>query len=257
MVTLTNLCGIDAAVRAALAGLGIFAFAGHALALRPYDSTDADVAPEHEFELEFGPYGRLRQGDQKSVIAPALIANIGLAGGRELVIEGKLQHLRDAPPDVHSTNLIDAGVFLKQILRRGALQDETGVSIATEYGLLLPTAHDEHGVGASWAGIVSHRSAYGSVHLNAAAQYTREHEPSAFLGAILEGPYTWAVRPVMELTAEQTSGEPRAHSRLFGLIWRKQENLSFDVALRSGNSGGLHFNEIRAGLTWSFDMGKK
>ena len=228
-----------------------------ALALRPYESTDADVAEAGQFELELGPIGRLREGSQKSIIAPAAIGNIGLTGGRELVIEGKLQWLKDSPPDVHSTNLIDAGVFLKQILRRGVLQDETGLSVATEYGLLLPTAHDEHGLGASLAGIVSNRSALGSLHLNTVLQYTREHEPSAFLGAILEGPHEWTVRPVMELTAEQTSGAPRGYSRLAGLIWRKQENLAFDIAVRSGSSAGQRINEIRAGLTWSFDIGRK
>ena len=227
-----------------------------ALALRPYDSTDADVAGEGQFELELGPVGRLREGSQKSVIAPAVVGNVGLAGGRELVMEGKLQWLKDSPPDVHATNLIDAGVFIKQILRKGALQDEPGLSVATEYGLLLPTAHDEHGIGASVAGIVSHRSAWYSVHLNGVLQYTRDHEPAAFLGTILEGPYHWAVRPVMELTAEQASGAPRTVSRLIGVIWRKQDNLSFDVAVRSASSGGHSINEIRAGLTWTFEPGR-
>jgi len=227
-----------------------------ALAYRPFDSTDADVARVGEFELELGPIGSLREGQSKSWVAPALIANIGLQGDRELVLQGQRQSLRDGAPDTPSSSLTNTGVFIKQILRRGVLQDEAGVSVATEYGVLLPEIHGANGTGLSWAGIVSQRWPVATVHLNTALELNRDHRPDAFVGAIVEGPYDWPVRPVMELFTEQASGGPRVVSRLAGMIWRSRENLTFDIGIRSASAGDLHINELRVGLTWGFSMGK-
>ena len=227
-----------------------------ALAYRPFDSTDADVAGKSEFELELGPLGSLRDTGNRYWVATAVVANFGLPGDRELVLQGQRQQSRDGGPDVPATSVVNTGAFIKQILRRGALQDAEGPSVATEYGLLLPTINDEHGAGFSWAGIVSQRRPYGTAHLNAEIAYTRAHKPEAFLGAILEGPYEWAVRPVMELTVEQESGAARTISRLVGLIWHKQENLSFDIGVRSAYGGDRHVNELRIGFTWNLSLHK-
>jgi hypothetical protein len=235
----------------------ILALPAHpALAYRPFDSTDADVAGTGEFELELGPIGSLREGQNRSWVAPALIANIGLQGDRELVLQGQRQSLREGAPDIPSTSLVNTGMFIKQVLRRGVLQGETGLSIATEYGVLLPEIHGANGTGLSWAGIVSQRWPATTVHLNTVFELNRDHRPDAFLGAIVEGPYDWPVRPVMELFTEQTSGSPRVVSRLIGMIWRSKEQLSFDIGIRSAASGDQHINEIRVGLTWGFSMGK-
>ena len=75
-------------------------------------------------------------------------------------------------------------------------------------------------------GIASQRWPAGTVHLNGALALNREHQPGASLGVIVEGPYEWQVRPVMELFAEQASGSPRTVSRLIGAIWRSKEHLS-------------------------------
>jgi hypothetical protein len=147
-------------------------------------------------------------------------------------------------------------VFIKQVLRKGALQDEPGPSVATEYGFLLPGIHAENGVGFSLAGIVSQRFPAGTVHLNGALTLNREHRQEAFLGVIVEGPYGWTVRPVMEVFAEQASGSPRAVSRLIGAIWRSKDDLSFDIGVRSANEGDHHIREIRVGLTWAFALRK-
>jgi len=225
-----------------------------ALAYRPFDSTDADVVGAGEFELELGPLGYLREGGNKFRVAPAVVANLGLAGDRELVLQGDRLRLREGEPGTPATSLVNAGLFIKQVLRRGALQDEPGPSIATEYGFLLPGVHADNGVGFSVAGIVSQRWQAATVHLNGSVAYTREHRPEAFLGAILEGPHEWQVRPVMELFAEQASGSPRVTSGLIGAIWRSRDNLSFDVGVRSARAGGEHINELRLGLTWAFEV---
>ena len=40
--------------------------------------------------------------------------------------------------------MTDNGVFLKNVLRPGSLQDKSGPSIATEFGLLLPDVLVQH-----------------------------------------------------------------------------------------------------------------
>jgi hypothetical protein len=58
-----------------------------ALAYRPFDSTDADVAKPLELELEFGPSDYLVVG-KLSWLAPTLVVNFGVVPGVELVLEG-------------------------------------------------------------------------------------------------------------------------------------------------------------------------
>lgn len=232
--------------------LFLIAEAGPVLAYRPFDSTDADVAKDRETEIELGPVGRLREGQKRFMVAPAVIANFGLSGDRELVIQGQREVALNRDTGEPHTALVDNGVFIKQVLRRGVLQDEPGLSVATEYGFLLPSLHREHGTGLSVAGIVSQRWDVATVHLNGQIALTREHEPDLFLGVILEGPNSWRIRPVAEAFTEQAKGGPRMKSYLVGSIWRMQEGLSFDVGLRSGHTGGEPVREIRMGLTWAF-----
>src|SRR5229473_1812142 len=237
--------------------LCLLPLSGPALALRPYDSTDADVAKQGEFELELGPVGRLREGSKRIAVVPAVIGNFGLEGNRELVIQGQRKVALDREPGEPRSAIVDNGVFIKQVLRQGALQDASGPSVATEYGVLLPSVHGEKGTGLSVAGIVSQRTETVSVHLNAALGWTREHEPDLFLGAILEGPYAWRVRPVAEFFTEQARGSARVNSALVGAIWRVRDGLSFDAGLRSAQAGGEPIHEFRLGLTWAFSFRKE
>ena len=64
---------------------------------------------------------------------------------------------------------------VKTVLREGTLQNKTGPSIATEFGVLLPNSRGDSGLGASLAGIVSQRWDWGAIHLNGVASLTREH----------------------------------------------------------------------------------
>ena len=236
----------------ALAGLALVFVSGPAFALRPYDSTDADVAKQGEFELELGPVGRRREGSKRIEVVPAVIGNFGLEGDRELVIQGQREVALDREPGEPRSAIVDNGVFIKQVLRKGALQDASGPSVATEYGLLLPSVHGERGTGLSVAGIVSQRTEAFSMHLNAALAWTREHEPDLFLGAILEGPYSWVVRPVAEVFGEQASGASRISSQLVGAIWRARDGLTLDVGIRRARDGNETIRELRVGLTWTF-----
>jgi len=235
----------------------LLANAGVAFAYRPFDSTDADVAKAGELEIELGPVQWLRENGKRFLQAPAVIANFGLERDRELVIESRHEVALDAGPDEHRSALVDNGIFIKQVLRRGVLQDEPGPSVATEYGVLLPDVHGEHGTGASVAGIVSQRGDAGTVHLNGVLSWTREHEPGLFLGAILEGPYSWRVRPVAEVFSDQARGSARVNSGLVGAIWRARDGLSFDVGLRYAKAGDDQIHELRLGLTWAFSYKKE
>jgi hypothetical protein len=227
-------------------------YASAAAAYRPFDSTDADVAKAGEFELEFGPVGRLEEGTERFQVAPAVVANFGLPHERELVIQAQRQVAEQAQPGEPHSALVDDGIFIKQVVRRGALQDESGPSIATEYGVLLPDVNGEHGTGLSLAGIVSQRWDAATIHLNGALAITREGEPDLFLGVILEGPNRWRVRPVAEVFAEQAKGGERINSALVGAIWRVREGLSFDAGVRSAQAGSESIHEVRLGLTWAF-----
>lgn len=221
-------------------------------AYRPFDATDAAVADTGEFELELGPVGRLREGAKRFRVAPAVVGNIGFAPDHELVVEGEREVALDPEPGERRSVLRDNGVFVKQVLRRGVLQDASGPSVATEYGVLLPSIPRENNVGLSLAGIVSQRWAQGTAHLNAALARARDGEPDLFLGTILEGPIGWRVRPVAEVFTERASGSARVDSALVGAIWQARDGLSFDVGLRYAQAGAEPVHELRLGLTWAF-----
>jgi len=227
-------------------------WSANALAYRPFDGTDAAVAGPKEFELEFGPVHYLREGDDKGIIVPAFIANFGLENDREIVLEGKVKRLFSNPSGEERTSLVDTALSLKQVHRRGSLQDAAGPSIASECGMLLPTVHGGSGSGLACAGIVSQRWSAGTVHLNGLVGRTRDREWSRFLGIILEGPHEWPVRPVMEIFNERDTGGSWTNSALIGAIWRSRENLSFDLGIRQAHSNGPNITEVRLGFTLAF-----
>jgi hypothetical protein len=233
--------------------LGLAVWSAPALAYRPFDGTDAAVAAPGEVEIELQPAGRIRENGSTTLIAPATVFNFGLSEGWEAVFEGQGQTpLTPSGP----TSLTSAGAFLKHVLQPGSLQDKTGPSVATEFGVLLPDSTGNSGVGASLAGIVSQRWDWGTIHLNAETALTRDHHADVFFGGIIEGPSKWEIRPVAEFFYENEFGRAETISGLIGLIWRVRDNLSFDVGLRHALTNGHPVNEIRAGLTLGFPLGQ-
>lgn len=235
----------------ALAGIVIAALVSPASAYRPFDGTDAAVADPGEMEIELQPAGVQRDGSQKTLIAPATVLNFGLPQQWEMVLEGELQTpLSPSGP----SSLSASGAFLKHVLREGSLQDKSGPSIATEFGLLLPDSTGDSGLGASAAAIVSQRWDWGTIHLNAATALTRDHNADVFVGAIIEGPSKWKVRPVAEIFYEEEVGVSHTVSTLVGAIWQVRDNLSFDVGFRHALTDGRPVDEIRAGFTIGFPL---
>jgi hypothetical protein len=222
-----------------------------ASAYRPFDGTDAAVTEKDKFETEFQPAGLLKDESGKKLVAPAARFNYGFMENWEAVLEGQIQtpFSPSGPSDLR-----EAGAFLKGVLREGSLQEKTGPSIATEFGVLLPDSEGHSQFGASLAGIVSQRWDWGAIHLNGVAELTREHHANLFTGVIIEGPSKWTVRPVAEVFYEKEFGKSDTVSGLVGLIWQLREDLSFDVGLRHALTDGHSVNEIRAGMTVAFSV---
>jgi hypothetical protein len=179
------------------------------------------------------------------------VFNYGFAPGWEGVIEGRVAHALSGR-GVSGASLIDAGAFLKGMLREGALQDKAGPSVATEFGILLPGIRDDHGIGASIAGIVSQRWNWATIHLNAVVSLTRQQHPDLFLDAIIEGPHEWTVRPVAEAFYDRDFSATATRSALIGAIWQVRDDVAADFGLRGARSGDHTAGEIRLGVTFAF-----
>ena len=222
-----------------------------ASAYRPFDGTDAAVADKDKMEIETQPAGILKDASGKTLIAPAARFNYGFRENWEAVLEGQFENpLSPSGP----ASLRAAGAFLKGVLREGSLQNKTGPSVATEFGVLLPDSQGSSQFGASLAGIVSQRWDWGAIHLNGVAELTREQHADLFAGVIIEGPSKWTVRPVAEVFYEKEFGKSETVSGLVGLIWQVREDLSFDVGLRHALTNGHPVNELRAGMTVGFSL---
>jgi hypothetical protein len=238
-------------VRLSFTFLCLVAAATPALAFRPFDGTDAAVVDEGKMEIELQPAGRLHDDSGTTLIAPATRFNYGFTKGWEAVLEGLIQSpLSPTGP----SSLSAAGMFLKHVVKPGSLQDKTGPSVATEFGVLLPDSIGDSGFGASWAWIVSQRWEWGAIHLNAATELTREHHGDVFLGVIVEGPAKWTVRPVAEVFYEREFSQFETVSGLVGLIWQVNEDLAVDVGLRHALTNARPVHELRAGVTFGFPV---
>lgn len=236
-----------------LACLCLMVWVVPASAYRPFDGTDAAVADKGKMEIEMQPAGILKDASGTTLIAPATRFNYGLTETWEAVLEGQIQS--PLSPSGPST-LTAAGAFLKGVLREGSLQNKSGISVATEFGVLLPDSRGDSQLGASVAGIVSQRWDWGAIHLNGQFALTREHRGDVFLGTIVEGPAKWKVRPVAEVFYEREFGNSETISGLVGLIWQVREDLAFDVGLRHAVTNGRALNEVRAGLSFSFPVSR-
>jgi hypothetical protein len=225
-----------------------------AAAYRPFDGTDAAVAAQGDFELELGPAHFYALGDRHYLLAPATVLNFGLVKDLELLVDFKqfvgLQHLSDES----QVRLLDTDVFLKYVLRRGKLQDETGPSVAFEGGPLLPTLHGAPRFGAQGDFILSYRWRPATVHFNEQIAYTRRESVELFSSVILEGPRDLVARPVAEIFVAGDTGEGMTFSGLVGAIWTVKESFSLDLGLRAARVTGDRAAEVRLGFTWATEI---
>lgn len=228
-----------------------------ALAYRPFNGTDAAIAPKGELEIELGPLGYLSEGSRRSLIAPGVIFNWGFSPRWEVVLEGKQLVPLDTEPGERRLRVEDTALLLKGILREGSLQERSGWSVAAEAGMLLPTLRGESGVGALAALVVSREWRHVMLHLNGATALTRARKLGVTGSVILEGAGAWRVRPVAEALVEHEAGASALRSGLVGLIWHASDALSFDAGFRLAKEGELRSREVRAGLTWSLSLTRR
>jgi hypothetical protein len=234
-------------------------FAAHAY--RPFDGTDADVAEYHELELELGPIGYYSRAGAHDFVSGGVL-NFGFAHRFELVLQGFDFLSIDSGTRGAPNRFIETQLLVKTVLLEGCLQEKPGPSVATEDGVLLPTAGDpdSKGFGGYLGGIVSTCIADDLIiHWNVEAQLLPEnahgnHDIDLFGGAIFEPPPSkYVVRPVMELFVEHDFGFPavQTYSVLLGAIWVVTPKLALDVALREASLGGQPVSEVRTGFSWA------
>jgi hypothetical protein len=227
-------------------------------AYRPFVSTDATVAEPGQLELELGYAGFRRSGDRTDLIAPGIVANIGLVKDLELVGEVKGIHRLSGTSRGKQFDVEDSAVSLKWVAHEGALQ-ESGrrPSVAIEASLLLPTAGGQHEPGAQLVGIASGAAGPWRWHINGGGLVkTARSEPGAIWGVIGERYVFGALRAVAEVNGESVRGYRPDTSALVGIIWDLKppaplRELSFDVGLRHGVSRAADDWGATAGLTFA------
>ncbi|HET7084583.1 MAG TPA: hypothetical protein VFI23_07430 [Rhizomicrobium sp.] len=229
-------------------GLAITFLAWPAFAYRPFDSTDAAVADKGAFEVELSPLSYRHDDEGTAWISPSARLNYGFAQNWEVVLEGQAEHFSKERSRVTGNAL-----SLKGVLQEGSLQEKEGWSLASEASILLPGINAEDGAGFEWTGIASRRWDWGTVHINVAAELTRDQRLGTFAGLIVEGPDDWPVRPVAEVNYQRTFRTEEETSLLFGAIWKVKNHLALDLGLRHAWVNRRPDEQVRAGLTFDLD----
>lgn len=228
--------------------------AAPALAYRPFDETDADVAELHLMELEIGPLQFERSGGRTAWV-PTFIFNYGVIPGWELVVDVDGSSTIAGPRQPGEVFQLETGIAFKGVLRKGSLQEAPGPSIAVEPELLLPATAGPSGFGFAAGVIVSQRWPALTLHLNLVPALSRAHNVAGLAGVIVEGPAEWTVRPVGEAYVEaEHSVVGVTASLLGGVVWRLTPRVSADAALRVGTVSGTGLVELRVGLTWDVPL---
>jgi hypothetical protein len=218
----------------------------HALAYRPFISTDADVARAGEAEIEYGALGIRKDGGETTVVTTDVRLNVGLFESFELVVEGASARREGEG----SSDLVDPAIFGKFLVRRGALQGESGPSVALEAGVLLPeTIAGSRRAGLEALAIVSERLGPFVAHVNAGVAVDRQaHRAQGIWGLIVERPLTNRIRIASEIAGEsQTPGGPNHTALLGGIVELEGFPIAFDAGVREGLS--------KASEDWSFTIG--
>jgi hypothetical protein len=238
-------------VVAALAcGALVSAASSTALAYRPFDGTDAEVADFGELEIELGTAYTLTGGGPVVLQVPALVVNLGVYHRLELVYEsnnelGKIDGA-SSPKDA----LSDSHLFLKAVLRKGFAQEQTGPSIALEAGPWLPNPNGEPGWGGS-ANLITSFVLHPLVfNVNLQGAYDLAHHPEIFGSVIMEGPRSLEVRPVTEIYAQHAFGGSTTYSALVGLIWKARKAADIDLAVEGLSTDHIPMARLRLGLTF-------
>lgn len=244
-----------------------------ALALRPFVTTDADVADPYVMELEWGLFGltvKKQPGpDEVRIQVPSFRFNLGFPniglGDWELVLESVHEFI-----DKKDTALFDSdidqftatGGFIKSVWYRG---ENWVPSVATELGLLYPTERGaERARGADFEGIVImswflpsftwHMTMGGATH-HTTKDELRETRAQYIFGTILDVPVPGRERfhLVGEYSGEKVEKEAVQHQLLGGVVWHGLWGMDFDAA----GFGGLSAESVDWGGTTGVTISTK
>jgi hypothetical protein len=203
-------------------------------------------------EIELGYFNLERANQENTFITPKVVLNWGLVKNLEVVGEFEVEKALD-----ESAQVVDPALFLKAVLKEGALQGEDGMSFAVEAGPLLPaTATGESKFGFEGVGIMSGRFTDFTYHVNFGAGVNRaKADPFAVWGVIVELLILQNVRLVGEVNGESGEGERADNSGLFGFIWQPASSeLLVDLGLRKGISSAAPDWQLTTGLTFAFSL---
>jgi hypothetical protein len=188
-----------------------------------------------------------------------MINNYGFNPGNEL--DAEIFYVRQLDGDrAPRSTLQQPQLFVKTVLREGSVQGGSGLSVASEIGPYFPEVNvDSTGLGGQIGIIISQAWPDIEMHLNIVNYLSRTHHYGLFTSLIVEGPWRWTVRPVMELLADREYESTMFRSGLtrtvlLGAIWQATEGLEPDVAVRVGAVDDQSFQEVRIGLTWTFEV---
>jgi hypothetical protein len=220
-----------------------------AWAYRPFAGTDAGVAAVNKLEVEFGPMGYSRFGEERLLIAPELELTYGAGSGWEFAMEARGLTRMSPDPDAVKPTIDDIQLEVGRLLRAGSLQDKHGLSMLVEGDLLVPsTTRQRLGAGLLLAGSQAWQDA--ALHLSGGISKTPDRDSARFASLIAEGPDRWEVRPVAEASLEGEVGGTTLQSLLMGFIWQTKTGLAMDFAFRKGYSD-QRLAEYRSGITWN------
>lgn len=222
-------------------------------AYRPFDGTDAAVAEFGELEIELGTAYTVIPGSPTVLQVPALVVNVGIWHRLELVYEMNNQ-LGKIDGDRAKDALSDHHLFLKAILRKGFLQEQSGPSIAVEAGAWLPNPNGEQGWGGSADFIFSFLLRPMVFHVNVMPAVDLAHHPVLFGGVIMEGPGSLPVRPVTEIYAQHAFGGATTYSALVGAIWKARKSADIDLGIEGLSVDRIPMARLRLGLTWRAEL---
>ena len=229
--------------------LRISAWPASAFAYRPFDGTDPAVAEPGEIEIELQPAGVLRESSQTTLIARhrdqlRLSPKIGKPSCRD---RSKRRYRRGP------SSLSAAGLLLKHVLRPGSLQNMSGPSVATEFGVLLPDTIGD------W--VLVQACAESSRNAGTGAPFISTQRPRsrASIMAMSSSEASWKVRRNGQCDgwwkcSTRKNWQSHTISGLVRAIWQVRDNLSFDVGVRHALTNVHSVNEVRVGMTFGFAL---
>ena len=116
----------------------ICAVARPAAAHRPFDGTGTNCRRSERSRDRVATGGPIANRIAMTLVAPEVVYNYGFAERWEMVLQGQA---RDPVISRRPSSLAATGAFLKYVVRPGVLQGQSGISIATDFGLCCPVSY--------------------------------------------------------------------------------------------------------------------